>query len=369
MFNPTNLRVNVNTIKSNIEQIQKVLGDDVLVMPVIKGHAYGTGFDAISFAIDDCKIAGVATVAEALKLKKRYSGEILLLYQPCIEDIPYICESGIQVGVSDNFEFLEELNRQAAPKVKIHINVETGSGMLGVQIPRLQEFCRGIKKLENIIVEGIYMHYSCTESTKPEDIEFSNKQSELFEEAVAIAENELGKIPYKHAGCSSAAFIQPKTRYNMVRIGMLIFGYYPAPHLKEYIKVKPALKLTTKITQITSLPAGYSIGYGRTFVTARETKVATLCGGYFDGIHRALSGKGEVIVNGQKAPIIGLVCMDITMIDITDVEGEVKYGDEVTLWDNDIITIHEFVKKIGTNIGECLVHVGQAQNCIVDNEA
>jgi len=369
MFNPTNLRVNVNTIKSNIKKIQEAMGDDVVVMPVIKGHAYGSGFDAISFAIDDCRIAGVATVAEAIKLKKRYSGDILLLYQPCMEDIPYLCEYGIQVGVSDNFEFLRELNKQATALVKVHINVETGSGMLGVQIPRMREFCREIKTLENIVVEGIYMHYSCTESTKQEDIDFSTRQSGLFEEAIEIAEKELGKIQYKHAGCSGAVFTQPQTRYNMVRIGMLIFGYYPTPHLKEFIELKPALKLTTKITQITDFPAGYSIGYNRMFTTTRNTRVATLCGGYFDGIHRAMFEKGAVIVNGQKASIIGLVCMDITMIDITDIEGEVKYGDEVMLWDNNIITINEFAEKAGTNIGECLVHVGQAQNCIVDNEA
>ena len=367
MFNPTNLRINVNTIRSNLEAVQKAIGEDIDIMPIVKGHAYGLGFEAIVPAIAGAKIAGVATVAEAIKLKGLFGGEILLLYQPCLEDIPYICEHGFQVGVSNNFEFIKELNRQAAKPVKVHINVETGLGMLGVLLTELHEFCVEIKALENISVAGIFMHYSCTESFDPEDVEFSNKQSERFEKAIEIAENVLGEIPYKHAGCSSATFSQPQTRHKMVRIGMLLYGCYPTPWLKKYVDVKPALKFTTKIIQIVDHPSDHYIGYGRLFKTSRNTRIATISGGYADGILRSLFGKGEVVVNRQRAPIIGRICMDTAMIDITDIKGEVKYNDEVAFWDNETITINEFAKKVGTNVAECMVCIGQGLNCIVDD--
>ena len=367
-FNPTNLRINVEKMKANLDAIQEAIGNDVEIMPIVKGHAYGIGFRPVSEVIKDCRIAGVATVAEALTLKKFFDGDVFLLYQPCLEDIPYICENGFEIGVSNNLKFLQELNKRAFSPVKIHLNVETGSGMLGIQLPDLKEYCENIKTLENIEVSGIYMHYSCTESDVQDDIYFSNKQSELFEEAIKIAEGVLGEIKYKHAGCSSATFLQPATKHNMVRIGMLFYGYYPSDNIKPFVKIQPALKLTTKITQIADYPAGYSIGYGRMYKTTRPTKVATIGGGYVDGIHRALFEKGEIVINNQKAPILGRPCMDITMVDITDIKGEVNYGDEVALWDNDIITIHEFAKKSETNIAECMVHAGQALNSVVDNE-
>ncbi len=367
-FNPTNLRINVNTMKENLDNIQEAIGSDVEIMPIVKGHAYGIGFKPVSHVIKDYKICGVATVAEALTLKKFYDGEVFLLYQPCLEDIPYICENGFQVGVSNNLKFLEELNNRTFNPVKIHLNIETGSGMLGIKLADLAEFCHSIKKLNNIVVNGIYMHYSVTESDVEDDIEFSNKQSEDFEQAIKIAEDILGEIKYKHAGCSSATFLQPSTRHNMVRIGMLFYGYYPSDNIKPYVEINHALKLTTKIIQITDYPTGYSIGYGRKFKTNKPTKVATISGGYVDGIHRSLAGKGEVVINNQKAPIIGNPCMDITMVDIGDIEGEVNYGDEVALWDNNLITIHEFAQNSGTNIAECMVHAGQALNSVIDNE-
>lgn len=367
-FNPTNLRINVEKIKENLLEVQNAIGNDVEIMPIVKGHAYGVGYKPLSQVLNDYRIVGVATVAEALTLKKFYSGDIFLLYQSCLEDIPYICENDLQIGVSNNIEFLKELNKRALNPIKVHLNIECGSGMLGIQLFEIEQLALEIKKLENIDVCGIYMHYSCTESDIKEDIEFSNKQSLIFEEAIELAEKILGEIKYKHAGCSSAAFLQPSTRYNMVRIGMLMFGYYPSNNIKPFVKITPALKLTSKITQISEFPAGYSIGYGRKYITKQPSKIATISGGYVDGVNRSLFEKGEVIINNQKAPIVGSPCMDITMVDISNITGKVKYNDEVAFWDNDIITIHEFAKKSGTNIAECLVHAGQALNSIIDNE-
>jgi alanine racemase len=361
MFNPTNLIVDIHTIKQNLDSIQNAIGKNVQIMPIVKGHAYGVGFETISHAIEDYKIAGVATVAEAISLRKYYNGEIFLLYQPSKEDIDAICEYGFQIGVS-NLEFLQALNEKAKKPLTTHINVETGSGMVGIQLSELENFCIEVKKLKNIKIEGIYMHYSCTESELPDDIEFSNQQSLEFEQGIEIAESILGEIPYKHAGCSSSVFTQPQTKYNLVRIGMILYGYYPAEFIKKYVVVKPAMKLTSKIIQITELPKDYYVGYERSYKTKKKTKVATVGGGYADGIPKKLFEQGSVIVNGQIAPIIGRVCMDIVMIDITEIEDEVCYGDEVCIFDNEIITINDIAKMAGSNIAECLVHMGQALN-------
>lgn len=361
MFNPTNVLVDTNAIKQNIENIQKVIGDTVEIMPVVKGHAYGVGFAAVSKAIRNCRIAAVATVAEALSLRKFFAGEICLLYQPCLEDIPYILEYGFQFGTS-NLEFVKRINELAQKDVKVHLNIETGSGMLGIKVEELEEFCHEIKALDHIKVEGIYMHYSCSEGETAEDIEFTENQSAKFLKAIEIAEHILGTIPYKHAGCSSATFTQPQTRFNMVRMGMIIYGYYPVPWIKDYVEIKPALKMTSKVIQVTEYPKDYYIGYGRRYKTNRPTKVATISGGYADGVHRGLFGTGEVLVKGQKCPIIGKVCMDLAMIDITDVKEEVHYDDEVILFDNEHITLHEFAKNSQTNVAECMLHIGQALN-------
>lgn len=360
MFNPTNLLVDIKAIKQNLENIQNAIKMEV--MPVVKGHAYGIGFEAVSKAIKNCRIAGVATLAEAIKLKQYFKGKIFLMYQPCYEDISEICSNNFEIAVSNNIPFLIELNSEAKEPIKVHINIETGSGMLGVLPKDLPEFCNKIKELENIQVEGIFMHYSCTESLEEEDIAFSNKQTELFETCIETAESILGKIPYKHSGCSSASFTQPQTFCNLARVGMILYGYFPAPQLSQYVQIQPSLKLTSKIIQIATLPKDYYVGYNRTYKTTKETKVATISGGYADGIGRRQSNNGFVIVNGQKAPIVGKVCMDIVMVDVSDIKGEVNYNDEVFLIDNENITLKEFSKACGTGMGEAMIYLGQALN-------
>ena len=362
MFKPSKLYVDISAIKHNLEEIQKDIGNEIEIMPVLKAHAYGVGCEAVAQVIKKYRIVAVATIAEAIELQEYFGNDIFVLYQPSMEDISLICENNFEIAISNNIEFLEELNKKSTKPIKVHINVETGSGILGVHIKDLQELCKKIKNLKNIVVNGIFMHYSCSESIDENDIEFSDEQSSNFEKAIEIAESELGKIQYKHAGCSSATFAQPKTRYNLVRMGLLIYGYGNQPHLTKYIKIKPSLRFTTKIIQIETFPVGSYFGYGRTYKAESEMKVATVSAGYADGIHRKLSNGGSLVVNGQKAPIIGRICMDVAMIDNTNIKGEVKYGDEVAIFDNEVITINEVAKISETNLAECMMHIGQTVN-------
>jgi len=365
MFKPSKLYVDTNAIKYNLDQIQKDIGKDIEIMPVLKSNAYGIGIESVSGVIKNYNIVGVANIAEAMELKKYYKNKIFIMYQPSIEDIPIICDNNFEISVSNNIEFLKKLNKQANNKIKIHINVETGSGILGVQLNKLKDFCKNIKELENIMVNGIFMHYSCSESLEQDDIIFSNNQSEKFQKAIAIAEEELGKIKYKHAGCSSATFSQPSTRYNLVRMGLLMYGYGNLPHLTGYIDIKPCLKFTTKILQIETFPEGACFGYGRTFKAKSEIKVATIAAGYAEGIHRKMSNNGYVVINGKKAPIIGRVCMNLTMIDITNIDGDINCGDEVIIFDNENIKINEVAKNSETNIAECMMHIGKTVERVV----
>ncbi|MDR1101748.1 MAG: alanine racemase [Clostridiales bacterium] len=365
MFKPSKLYVDIAAIKHNLTEIQKAIGKDVEIMPVLKAHAYGIGCEAVSRAVSSYRIAAVATVAEAIELDKYFGGGKFVMYQPSMEEIPEICKRDFEIAVANNIEFLETLNGQATKPVKIHINIETGSGILGVHMKDLAEFCAKIKGLRNIKVNGIFMHYSCSESVDESDIEFSNEQSEKFEQAIKIAEGVLGDIPYKHAGCSSATFAQAITRHNLVRMGLLIYGYGNEPHLTGYITIKPSLRFTTRIIQVENFPEGSYFGYGRTYKAKRDMKVATVSAGYADGISRKLTNGGALVVNGQKAPVVGRVCMDLTMIDVTDIKGEVKYGDEAAIFDNDVVTINEFAKISETNLAECMMHIGDTVERVI----
>lgn len=360
MFKPSKLYVDISAIKYNLEQIQKDIGNEIEIMPVLKSDAYGVGVDVVSKAIQNYNIVAVANVAEAINLQRYYRNKIFIMYQPSIEDIPSICNQNFEISISNNMTFLKALNEQANKPVKVHINVETGSGILGVHLNDLKKFCKEVKELENIIVNGIFMHYSCSESLDENDIEFSNQQSIDFKKAIDIAETELGKIKYKHAGCSSATFAQPTTRHNLVRMGLLIYGYGNQPHLTGYIDIKPSLRFTTKIIQVEEFSKGSYFGYGRTYKAERDIRVATVAAGYAEGIHRKMSNTGSLIVNGQRAPIIGRVCMNLTMIDVTDIHGKINCGDEVTIFDNKVITINEVAKISETNIAECMMHIGKA---------
>ena len=273
------------------------------------------------------------------------SGEIITLNQPSIEDIENILEHNIVCGVC-SLEFLKELNKKAKEQEKIaeiHLEIETGMGRTGVMLNELSNFLNELEKLENIKVEGIYTHFATSDS----DLEYTNKQIKIFNEAVKEVEERLGKIKYIHTSNSAAIIRMPEITGNMVRPGIMLYGYYPNEDLQELIELKPCCKLKSKISYIKTVDEGTSISYGRTYITNKKSIIANVPIGYADGIRRSLSNNGYVVIHGKKAPIVGTICMDSFMIDVTNIP-DVKIGDEVYIWDNRVITLDEIAKRCNT---------------------
>lgn len=344
----TELVIDLEAMIYNYNQIKGIIGDKQ-ILPVLKASGYGIGAKNVKKFLDKITIKqiGTAFVDEGLVLRAGlgYEGEIIVLNQPLVEDIDNILEHNITTGIC-YFEFAKQLNEKAKEKdrkAKIHIEIETGMGRTGVQLQNLDTFIKNIKNLDNIIVEGIYTHFAESER----DTDFTNKQIEIFNNATNKIKKELKDIKYIHCANSGAILNIKDYPGNMVRPGIMLYGCYPSLDLKDKINLKPVCKLRTKISFIKEVDKQTSIGYGRTYLTNRKSKIANIPIGYADGIKRALSNKGNVIIKKQKAPIVGAICMDSFMVDITDID-DVKIGDEVYIWDNEIITLDEIAKQCNT---------------------
>lgn len=190
---------------------------------------------------------------------------------------------------------------------------------------------------------GIYTHFSCSDS----DLEYTKKQIYYFNKALEVAKKELKELKYIHC-CNSAGILNfPEAHFNLVRPGIMVYGYLPNQKLKNKINLLPSLRLKSKISFLKETEIGVGISYNKTFITLRKTMIATIPIGYADGIRRSMSNKGHVVIKGKLAPIIGIVCMDAFMVDVTDIE-DVKIGDEVFIWDNDKITVEDIAKIYDT---------------------
>jgi alanine racemase len=352
----TKLYVDINAVKFNYSQIKKEVGIQVEIMPMVKANAYGCGTDIIANVFRHSKYLAVADIKEAALIRRVLpEANIVIIYQPCSSDIEEIVAGGYTVSVS-NPDFAKKLDEEAAKhqkKIKIHIEVDTGAGRLGLNVSECSDFAQSIKVLSNIITEGVFMHYACADSFDKSGLEFTKKQTELFKAAVCDIENVLGGVPYKHACAGAAIFNQNAAHFNMVRPGYMLYGYYPSEALKGKLLLKPVLKFVSVILQIKEYEKGTPISYNRRFVTKRKSRIAVVSAGYSDGISRKLFNpknkkNGCFAVNGQRAPIVGTICMDLTMIDITDIKGEVNVGDEAAIFDNVNVTIEEMASICGT---------------------
>ncbi|MDR0220397.1 MAG: alanine racemase [Lachnospiraceae bacterium] len=349
---PTRLYVDVGAIKFNYAQIKKAVGSQVEIMPMVKANAYGCGSEILANVFRDSKYLAVADIKEAALIRRILpEAGFVIIYQPPRRDIEEIIENGYIPAVSDA-DFARKLNDEALAQgktVKIHIEVDTGMCRLGIKTDRAKNFAEELKELTNISVEGIFTHYACAESYTESDLAFTKEQTARFTQAVADAESVLGEIKYKHACAGAAIFNQKAAHFAMVRPGYMLYGYYPGEALREMVELKPALRFASIIIQIREVDEGVPIGYNRRYVTTRKTRLAAVAVGYSDGLFRSLyspenAQNGAFVVNGQRAPILGNISMDLTIIDITDIAGQVAVGDEVDIFDNVNVTVEEMAK-------------------------
>lgn len=336
------MEIDLSSFKHNIQEIQKHVGKDIKLIPVIKANAYGTYINKQIDYINKFDIVAVAISEEGANLRKLgYNKDIFILNQPDILDLECIIENNLTIGIS-SIEFLEELiNRKY--KIKVHLEIETGMGRTGINLENLDKYFLKVKECKNIEVEGIYTHFCVADVDK----DYTNSQINKFEIAINKAKEYFENLKYIHSSASNGIINFENAKFNAVRPGIIMYGYEPFENAGEKINLKPVAKLKSRINFIKNIKSGESVSYGRKFIADTDRKVATVPLGYADGINRILSEKGEVVVNGHKAKIIGTICMDSFMIDITDLPN-VIVGDEVYIWDNKIITLEEVAKKANT---------------------
>ncbi len=324
------VEVDLDVIRDNFIEIKKKVGESTKVLAVIKADSYGHGAIEVARELEgSCDFFGVADIDEAMQLRiAGFSTPILILGRtdPYYSDV--IIKYDIRPTVScmsDAVALSKEAQKQQKT-VKIHIAVDTGMSRIGFQADEINEITE-ISKLPFIEVEGIFSHFATADEAS---LERATKQQLLFDKIIYSLAAKGVNIPVKHMS-NSAGIINFTENYDMVRAGIVLYGLYPSHDVDEsLLPVKPAMRWVAKISHVKALPKGREISYGGTFVTKKETVVATVPVGYADGYPRCLSNIGEVLVMGKRAPIIGRICMDQFMIDVTDIPG-VQLGTEVTL--------------------------------------
>lgn len=364
MNNLSWLEISKSSLIHNLKQFKKIIGSQTQLMAVVKSNAYGHGLVECAkiFAKAGADWLGVVNLDEALALKKAGIKKPVMvlsyfdLSQNSLDPLTQAIKKGVRLPVYDlkTAKWLSRIALKARKTAYLHVKIDTGTSRLGVLPSEAVGLIKRLLKLPNLRLEGVFSHLADSENPNQT---FTNKQIDIFEKLIIKLEKQGINIPLNHLACSAATILNKRSWFNLVRVGISLYGLYSIQDGWQKMKrkyswfsLKPALSWYTKVIQIKELPAGTSIGYGLTYKTKRQSKIAVLPFGYWEGYDRKLSNSGKVLIHGQHAPVRGRVCMNMTMIDITDIPN-VRVGDRVTLIGCDgkeEITTEELAKKIGT---------------------
>ena len=329
---PTICGIDHEALRSNLRQIRDKVGSCVKILCMVKANGYGHGATEISptLARAGADAFGVATLEEAVQLREAgIQAPLIVLAGVFPAQLDTFVEYKLTPVVHDLIS-LKALDRESSRRqveLRVHLKIDTGMGRLGFLAAEADQWIAAIKQAESLHIQGVFSHFSHAESVQGD---YTQKQLEIFKRVLGQLRS-AGVIPdLVHLANSAATITLPAAYFDMVRPGLMLYGVYPSPNMKEQINLKPVLSWKTKILQLKNVPSGTSVSYGQTYVTECESLIATLPMGYADGYPRFLSNRGEALVRGQRARIAGRVCMDLTMIDVTDIRN-VRQGDEVVL--------------------------------------
>jgi len=349
---PTRAIIHRDALCHNYRELRANLSSNTEVMAVVKADAYGHGAAAVAAELvaAGCEFFAVALASEGVALRESgITAPILVLAGVLRENLSLLFEMRL-TPVIHSMESALLIQEKAAKKdiVKaVHLKIDTGMARIGVRPADVPLFLQGLKGLANLRLEGLLSHFAEAEIPGSE---FSAAQLHDFKETITQTSDLGFHIKYRHMANSAAVVNLKESHFDLVRPGIMLYGSYPSSYIAKKIRLKPVMELKTRILQLKHLPSGTPVSYGRTFVTTQDSIMATLPIGYGDGLPRTLSGKGDVLIRGKRAPIRGLICMDLTMCDVTHIPG-VKEGDEVTLIGRDgskEITASEIGEKTGT---------------------
>jgi alanine racemase len=324
----------------NVQEFRKRLGSTEL-LAVVKANAYGHGLLEIAKLAEEAGLRwfGVNNLEEGLILRQAgFDQAILILGYVPLSRAEEVVRFDLRTIVYnlENLRALAASARQQKKKAIIHLKVETGTNRQGIPIKKLGIILKEIKKLPEIVLEGLSSHFANIEDTT--DDVYPRYQLSNFLEAINWFRRREVKIPVKHMSCSAAAILFPETHFDLARVGLGLYGLWPSRETlvscrmrrQEPLKLKPVLNWRTRAAQIKSISRGTYIGYGCTYRTTRPTRLAVIPVGYYDGYDRGLSNSAYVLIRGKRAPVRGRICMNFFMADITDIPG-VKLEDRVTL--------------------------------------
>lgn len=325
-------KIDMDAILHNFDEVKNKLKRGTKILSVLKADGYGHNAVQVAKLLKDkTDYFGVSIIEEAVEL--RNSGivnPILIFGYTSPDQFEQLINNNIDQAIFqlDVAQKLSQVAQRLGKTAKIHIEIDTGMRRTGFKAcPESIDIVKLISELPNIEIKGIFTHFACADfSDKTTQIQQRNQFFEFLED---LDENGIS-IPLKHA-CNSAAVVDDDDYFDLVRVGLLLYGLFPSEELKkEKLNLIPAMELKTHVIFIKTVEPGCGVSYGQTYITDKRTKIATLPVGYADGYPRALSSKGRVLIKGRYAPIIGRVCMDLMMVDITDID-DVEVEDEVTL--------------------------------------
>ena len=354
--------IDLEALEYNLNQIGDHLEANSDIIAVVKANAYGHGAKAVAQRAvqhKQVKMLAVATIEEGIELREAGIKLPIIVLGTILESrIPEVIDYDL-TPVVYTLATAKKISLQAqevGEKVKVHLGVDTGMGRIGILVNKEPvEKIKTIANLEQIIIEGIFTHFAAAD----EDDLYTTEQLEKFKNLLSDLKRAGIEIPIKHAANSAAIIDFPKTHFDLVRLGISLYGLAPAPSLENKIDLKPILDWKAHIVHVKRVTSGTNISYGCTYRADRETKIATLAVGYYDGYARRLSNQAEVLIKGERAPVIGRVCMDQIMVDVTGIE--VEKGDIATLIGEDgqeEIKAQELAEMIGTINYEVVSRIG-----------
>jgi alanine racemase len=329
---PTRSFIDHDALRWNLHQVRARVGARVKILSMVKANGYGHGAapTAKTLAGAGSDAFGVATLEEGVELRQAgIKQPILVLAGAYLDQLDQFLNHQLMPVVHD-IQRMKDLDAAVLGRgaaLDAHLKIDTGMGRLGFRATDVELWIDALKTLRGLKLKGVFSHFSQAESVEGE---YTKQQLKSFNGILKRLCAERIAPPLAHFANSAATITLPAAYFDMVRPGIMLYGVYPSAAMAQQIDLKPALSWKTEILQLKRVPTGTKISYGQTFVTKRESLIATLPIGYADGYARSLSNRGAALVRGQRASVAGRVCMDLTMLDVTDIRN-VQQGDEVVL--------------------------------------
>jgi alanine racemase len=346
------IEVDLDAVRHNFNAVRSIVGNDTKICAVVKADAYGHGVYEVARTLSDmgANYFAVAILDEAIEMRKMGISEPILILGPLMPgQAPYVLRYNLTQTIC-NYETAEELSREAfryRQTVKVHIKVDTGMGRIGVYYEDAYNLIERIRELPYIEIEGLFTHYATSDS---QNKDYVYEQWNNFNQVIDELKYAGIKIPITHAATSATIIDLPEMKLDMVRPGLMLYGLYPHPAQRSKVNLKPALTYKARISFLKNIAQRRSISYGRRYYADIGEKIATLPLGYNDGIRRILTNQSEVLIKGKRCPMVGTICMDHVMVNVSAL-NEVKCYDEVVIigrQGKEAITADEVADRIPT---------------------